>query len=95
MKTLDEIALVAKPLLEKYGLLGVTVFGSYARGEQTEASDIDMVVDVGEGVKPRSVLAFAWELGKKLGMDVDAYGSNELVPGGVVWCAATEQGVRL
>lgn len=95
MITLDEVRAAAKPLLDKYGLAGATVFGSYARGEQTDASDIDMVVDVAQDARPRTVLSFAWELGKALGIDVDAYGSNELVPGGAVWRAASEQGVRL
>lgn len=95
MMTIDDIALAAKPLLEKYGFLGATIFGSYARGEQTDSSDVDMLVDMKDGTKPRSVFAFAWELGKTLGIDVDAYGSNEIVPGGAVWRAAAEQGVRI
>ena len=95
MTSIDEISIAAKPLLEKYGLLGATVFGSYARGEQTNSPDVDMVVDMGEDAKPRSVLAFAWELGKVLGIDVDAYGSKEIVPDGAIWRAAVEQGIRL
>ena len=95
MTSIDEIGAAAKPLLDKYGLLGATVFGSYARGEQTDSSDIDMVVDMGEDAKPRSVLAFAWELGKALGIDVDAYGSKELVHDGIIWRAVAEQGIRL
>jgi hypothetical protein len=49
MKTLDEIRQVLsvqkKSLCEKYQITELGVFGSYARGEQTEASDVDILVD--------------------------------------------------
>ena len=36
----------AKPLLsEKYGLTELALFGSYSRNEETEISDIDIMVD--------------------------------------------------
>lgn len=38
-----------KPVLaQKYKVKKIGVFGSYARGEQTEASDIDILVDLQE-----------------------------------------------
>jgi predicted nucleotidyltransferase len=33
------------PVAEKYGLRAVWVFGSYARGEATEDSDVDFLID--------------------------------------------------
>jgi uncharacterized protein len=49
MKTLNEIKQVLsvqkKSLCEKYQITELGVFGSYARGEQTEASDVDILVD--------------------------------------------------
>ncbi|MDX2272657.1 MAG: nucleotidyltransferase family protein [Cyanobacteriota bacterium] len=49
MKTLNEIrqVLVAqkRDLCEKYQITELGVFGSYARGEQTEESDVDILVD--------------------------------------------------
>ena len=36
-----------KPTLaEKYKLRSIALFGSYARGDQTEESDIDILVDI-------------------------------------------------
>ena len=32
-------------LTEKYGLSFMAIFGSYGRGQQTESSDIDILVD--------------------------------------------------
>ncbi|OFX10693.1 MAG: hypothetical protein A2516_03025 [Alphaproteobacteria bacterium RIFOXYD12_FULL_60_8] len=40
-----EILRKERPVLEGYGVAGVAVFGSYARGEQTPDSDIDILVE--------------------------------------------------
>lgn len=49
MKTLEEIKQIlrtSKPLLRRqYQVTEVGVFGSYARGEQTETSDVDILID--------------------------------------------------
>jgi len=33
-------------LEEKYGVISIALFGSYSRGEQTEDSDIDLLVEL-------------------------------------------------
>lgn len=42
--TIDEIAAAVKPVAEKYGIEKVWLFGSYARGEATEHSDVDLLI---------------------------------------------------
>ena len=42
--TIEEIAAAVKPVAEKYGIEKVWLFGSYARGEATEDSDVDMLI---------------------------------------------------
>ena len=50
--TLDEIAQRIRPVAEKYHLQAVYVFGSYARGEAKDDSDVDLLVDTdGENLK--------------------------------------------
>lgn len=50
--TLDEIAQRIRPVAERYRLRAVYVFGSYARGEAGENSDIDLLVDdTGSGLR--------------------------------------------
>lgn len=43
--TVDEIIRRVTPVAERYQLKAVYLFGSYARGEATPDSDIDLLVD--------------------------------------------------
>ena len=43
--TLDEIKKRILPVIEKYDIPAMYLFGSYARGEATEESDLDFLVD--------------------------------------------------
>ena len=38
-------------LVEKFGVIEIAIFGSCARGEQREDSDVDLIVDFKEGWK--------------------------------------------
>ena len=50
--TLEEIARRVRPVAEKYRLRAVYVFGSYARGEANEGSDVDLLIDAeGSGLR--------------------------------------------
>ena len=42
--TIEEIREKVKPIAEKYGIEKVWLFGSYARGEATEDSDVDLMI---------------------------------------------------
>ena len=43
--TLDEIKKRVFPVIQKYNIPAMYLFGSYARGEATEESDLDFLVD--------------------------------------------------
>ena len=45
--TLKEIKRIIKPILNKYGISDIYLFGSYARGEAKSNSDIDIYCDKG------------------------------------------------
>lgn len=45
--TIKEIKTIIKPILYKYGITDIYLFGSYARGEAKETSDIDIYCDKG------------------------------------------------
>lgn len=46
--TIEEIKKRIIPIVVKYGIDSFSLFGSYARGEETEDSDLDFVMDDGE-----------------------------------------------
>ena len=54
--TLDEIKKRILPVIEKYDIPAMYLFGSYARGEATEESDLDFLVDT-TGTSLTSLLA--------------------------------------
>ena len=43
--TLEEIRSRTLPIIQKYHILAMYLFGSYARGQATEDSDLDFLVD--------------------------------------------------
>ena len=43
--TIEEIRTIVSPIAMKYHLKAVFLFGSYARGTATSASDIDLLID--------------------------------------------------
>lgn len=60
-------------LLIRYKAEYALLFGSYARGEETADSDVDVLVFGGANFKKSNIFAFAEELREMLGKDVDAF----------------------
>lgn len=83
-RTLDDILRqlrTIKPDLEsRYPIREMAVFGSYARGEQTEESDVDVLVDAGRGMTLLDLAGLQIELQDALGVDVDVVTKNSLRP---------------
>lgn len=73
MPTRLEIENSIKTLLKRYNAEYALLFGSYARGEETSESDIDVVVFGGESFKKTDIFAFGEELREMLGKNVDAF----------------------
>lgn len=46
--TIEEIKEKTIPIAKKYGIDSMSLFGSYARGEATENSDVDFYIDKGD-----------------------------------------------
>ena len=57
-------------LSEQYGAAKVSLFGSYARGEANEDSDIDILLEKGD-IKGLQVLDFQEDLARRLDRPVD------------------------
>lgn len=62
--TLEEIAERVAPVAAEYRLPAVYLFGSYARGEADEDSDVDLLVDLtGTQIKGLFSMVSPWSLG--------------------------------
>ena len=70
--SIDEIAQIITPIAQKHGLAAVYLFGSYARGEATPESDVDLLVDLtGSTVKGLGFVRLFDELQDALGKPID------------------------
>ena len=63
-----------------HGATNVRVFGSIARGEDTESGDIDLLVDLAGAVGVVALAAFECELQEILGRKVDVVPAVYLKP---------------
>jgi len=80
METIEEIRDAVIPVLRKYGVRRASLFGSVVRGEMSEDSDIDLLVEF-EGRKSLLDLAgLKIELEEKLKRDVDVLTYKSLHP---------------
>ena len=69
----EELTSAIETLLRKYKAEKAILFGSYAREEADEESDIDLMVIGGSSFKPTDIFSLAEELYRSLGKDVDVY----------------------
>lgn len=66
-KTREQLYQVAA----KYGIRKVYVFGSISRGESSDASDLDLLIEMEPDASAFGVGAFQFEVQKLLGVHVD------------------------
>ena len=76
--SLDDIKAMVKPIAQKYQVEAIYLFGSYARGEADEESDLDFLVFGGLSFKRILVLDIAEELRIVFQKEVDAFEISEL-----------------
>lgn len=83
MKSTEDVLAIlraAKPdLVRRFGLRGMALFGSYARGEQLDSSDVDVLVDVDPSIGLRFV-ELAEVLEQLLGIPADVVSIRSLSP---------------
>jgi predicted nucleotidyltransferase len=66
----DEIRATLEPIAREYGVERVMLFGSYARGNATEKSDIDFRIDKGQ-IRGLQFFGFHLDLEDAFGIPVD------------------------
>ena len=91
----EEITSHVISLLRKYRAESAILFGSYARHEATEDSDIDLIIVGGENFDPTNVFCIADELYRALQKNVDVYEISEINTGSALYNSIFREGVQI
>ena len=93
--TVDDIKKFVYPLLKKYSAKGAILFGSYARGEATGESDIDIMILGGKNFDPTDIFCIADELYDLSGKAVDVYEEREIDKSSEFYKNILKDGIRI
>ena len=77
---IEEIRQKILPILQCYGVKRVGLFGSYARGEMREDSDIDILVEIEKDISLLDFVGLKLEIEEALGKRVDLVEYNTIKP---------------
>jgi hypothetical protein len=78
--TIEQIKERILPLLKEAGVLRSSLFGSVVRGEQTEESDIDILIEFPKGKSLLDLIDLEMKLEQVLGKNVDLLTYNSVSP---------------
>lgn len=79
--TLDELRTTVAAPMTRRGVVRAGVFGSFARGEATESSDVDFLVEFEDGRTLLDLAGLRLDLCEALGREVDVATPGSLHPG--------------
>lgn len=92
---IDEIKVLVSSLVKKYNAEYAILFGSYARGEATRESDIDIIIVGGTNFSALDVLAFGEELRELTNKKVDAFELREVEQNTEFYQNILREGVKI
>ena len=75
--SIEELQSIIVPLAQKYGAERIFLFGSYARGNMTNSSDIDLRIDNGS-IRGLALAGLLVDLEDALGIPVDLIPTTSL-----------------
>ena len=93
--TRDQLTEAIRTLLKKYHAESAILFGSYARQEADEISDIDVVIIGGSMFEPTDVFSLAEDLHRATKKAVDVYELCEIDQGSDFYRTILREGVRI
>ena len=89
----DEIRAALTPVFKQYGVRSATLFGSYAKGNATEKSDVDILVD--SGLHGLSFFGLLEGVVTALRVPVDLIDVSQIEKGSLIEQEIHRSGVRL
>ena len=67
-------------ILKRYGAKEISIFGSYASGEEKKTSDLDIIVEFSERKNLFDIVGIEQELSEALGIKVDLLTEKSISP---------------
>jgi uncharacterized protein len=80
-EVIAELRRIQPDLRRRYPIRELGIFGSFARGEQTETSDLDIIVALDDGIGLIGLTGLRHDLSDALGVKVDLVTKDALKPG--------------
>jgi len=77
---MDEMIKKLVHILKKHGVKKIEIFGSYARGEQKETSDLDVIVEFEKRKSLLELVGIEQELEDHLGIKIDLLTEASISP---------------
>ena len=91
----EEIIVLIKKLLVRYHASHAILFGSYARGEETKDSDIDLIIVGGERFHPSDIFDLGEDLRELTGKEADVFEIREIDTDTDFYRTAMAEGVKI
>ncbi|MHA1519146.1 MAG: nucleotidyltransferase family protein [Promethearchaeota archaeon] len=80
MITLEEVKKQLVPILVQHQIQKASIFGSLARGETTESSDVDILIELAEDASLLDFIGIKFDIEEKLGLCIDLVEYSALKP---------------
>ena len=93
MMSLSELTDILLPVINESPIRKVTVFGSYARGDATDASDIDILIDSDGKLNGMNFFIYADKLAEVLPIKSDIFESVEIKKPSSLYTRILNEGV--
>ena len=93
MLTINEIKETVASLVEDYPVRRVILIGSYARGDATEKSDVDLIIDSGGDIDSWELFGLIGKIVKKMPLGVDVFELDEIKKPSGTFDSITNEGV--
>ena len=93
--SVNEIRDILRPVFESAPIYSAILFGSYAKGQATDKSDIDIVIDSRGELLNINFYGVLEDITQALGKPVDLIEMSEIRPGSPIQDALENEGVVL
>lgn len=82
--TIEEIKKILSEILKDKPVYQVILFGSYAKKNATEDSDIDLIIDTKSKLKGFALLKLICQIEEKLQKEIDGFEKYEIVENSLI-----------